>query len=104
LLHLKGAPRTEWDVLDCATRLYLPPQNAAKVLHELAAKGLAVVTDEPPRYRYQPSSAELADFVEKLADMDRTQPVTLINLIYAQAKDIQALADAFKLRNEKGAP
>jgi DNA-binding IclR family transcriptional regulator len=102
LLHLKGTPRTEWDVLDVAAKLYLPPQTAAAVLAQLAAYGLAVASGDPPRYRYQPRTPELADLVERLAEMDRTQPVTLINMIYAQPKDVQAFADAFKLRKEKG--
>ena len=102
LLHLKGTPRTEWDVLDVATKLYLPPQTAAAVLAQLTANGLAVASGDPPRYRYQPRTPELAELVEKLAEMDRTQPVTLINLIYARPKDVQAFADAFKLRKEKG--
>ncbi len=101
LLHLKSAPRTEWDVLDTATRLYLPPQTAGEVLKELTARGLAVESGSPPRYRFQPSSPELTDLVEKVAEMDRTQPVTLINLIYARNKDIQAFADAFKLGKDK---
>lgn len=101
LLHLRDTPRTEWDVLDVAAKLYLPQANASAVLAQLAGSGLAVTTGEPPRYRYQAASPELADLVEKLAEMDRTQPVTLINLIYAKHKDIQAFADAFKLGKDK---
>lgn len=102
LLHLKSTPRTEWDVLDVAAKLYLPPPTAAAVLAQLHADGLLVMAGDPPRYRYQPRTAELAELAEKLAEMDRTQPVTLINLIYAQGKDVQAFADAFRLRKEKG--
>ena len=102
LLHLKGTPRTEWDVLDVAAKLYLPPKSAAAVLAELTDHGLAVPSGDPPRYRYQPRTPELAQLVEHLAEMDRTQPVTLINLIYARSKDVQAFADAFKLRKESG--
>jgi hypothetical protein len=102
LLHLKSTPRTEWDVLDVAAKLYLPPESAAAVLAQLASGGLVVASDEPSRYRYQPRTPELAELADKLAEMDRTQPVTLINLIYARPKDIQAFADAFKLRKEQG--
>ncbi|HVM48169.1 MAG TPA: hypothetical protein VMU04_09080 [Candidatus Acidoferrum sp.] len=102
LLHLMGTPRTEWDVLDVAAKLYLPPPSATAVLAELEAGGLAVVSGQPPRYRYQPRTPEMAGLVDKLAEMDRTQPVTLINMIYARPKDIQAFADAFKLRKEEG--
>ena len=42
LLHLKGTPRTEWDVLDVAAKLYLPPKSAAAVLAELTDHGLVV--------------------------------------------------------------
>jgi hypothetical protein len=102
LLHLKSTPRSEWDVLDVAAKLYLPPETAAGVLGQLSASGLTVTAGDPPRYRYQPRTPELAALVENLAEMDRTHPVTLINWIYAQRKDVQAFADAFKLRKEKG--
>jgi hypothetical protein len=101
LLHLKGTPRTEWDVLDVAAKLYLPPRSAAAVLAQLTDDGLAVSSGDPSRYRYQPRTPELAELADKLAEMDRTQPVTLINQIYARPKDIQAFADAFKLRSQK---
>ncbi|MBI5687562.1 MAG: hypothetical protein HZC54_21030 [Verrucomicrobia bacterium] len=101
LLHLKGTPRTEWDVLDVAAKLYLPPERTAAVLAQLVIHGLVVASGERPRYRYHPGTPELADMAETLAEMDRTQPVTLINMIYAQPADTQAFADAFKLKKSK---
>ena len=100
LLHLKSTPRTEWDVVDLSLKLYLTPSAAGAVLAQLEGSGLVVAREEPPRYRYQPSNPELSQLVEELADMDRTQPVSLINLIYALPKDTHAFADAFKLRKE----
>jgi hypothetical protein len=102
LLHLKSTPRTEWDVGDLSLKLYLTPAAAAAVLAELEAIGLVVGREEPPRYRYQPCNPELSQLVEGLAEMDRTQPVTLINLIYTRPKDAEAFADAFNLRKERG--
>jgi hypothetical protein len=102
LLHLKGTPRTEWDVTDLSLKLYLSPAVAATVLSQLEAKGLVVITGEPPRYRFQPRTAELSGLIEELAEMDRTHPVTLINLVYARRTHTEAFADAFKLRKGQG--
>jgi hypothetical protein len=34
-------------------------------------------------------------------ELDQKQPVTLVNLVYAKPKDVQAFADAFKLTKDK---
>lgn len=101
LLLLYSHPETEWDPAVLATKLYLRLEVAKAVLAELKAKGLSVAKGEPPRYHYEPRSPELSAMVEALAQMDRERPVTLLNMIYAHPKDIQAVADAFKLRKDK---
>jgi hypothetical protein len=101
VLLLCGSPRTEWDATDVGTRLYLTPALAAAVLARLEANGLVASNGEPRRYRYQAQSPELASLVEQIVVLDREHPVSLIQMIYARPKDIQAFADAFRLRREK---
>lgn len=101
VLLLHDSPEAEWDATDVGTKLYLPPAVAAVVLARLEANGLAASQGEPRRYRYQPNSPELVAWVEQIVALDRERPVTLIHMVYDRPKDIQAFADAFKLRKDK---
>jgi hypothetical protein len=99
LLLLHSDPKVVWDAVTVSGRLYLLPETAARLLQGLAAKGLIEVVGDP-QYRYGPQSPELAGLVEQLAQLDREQPVTLINLVYARPEDVAAFAEAFRLKKE----
>ena len=102
LLVFQASPPTGWDAAELAGKLYLRPGVAAAILARLAAKGFLDATGEPPRYHFQPQSPEIAQLVSELAEADRKLPVTLINMIYGGTpSDLQAFADAFKLKKEK---
>lgn len=88
------------DAEETASRLYIPPAAAATVLARLAERGFLTGAGEPPRYRFQPRDLELAALIQELAELDRKKPVTLLKMIYSRPKDIQAFADAFKLKKE----
>lgn len=81
LLFFHAFPRTDWDVVEIAGKLFLQPPMVAVVLNGLISKGFLASAGDPPRYRYQPQTAALADWVVRLAEMDRFHPVTLVNLI-----------------------
>jgi len=81
LLLLHNRLEADWNALEIAQKLNLEPSRVAGALPGLVTKGLLATTGEPPRYRYEPQSAALADWVSRLAEMDRFHPVTLINLI-----------------------
>lgn len=100
LLHA-GADH-EWDAAEVAVRLYVTPEVAAGVLDGLAASGLLARGEDRATYRYGPLTERLANAVGQLVELDRTQPVTLIRMIYARSRSIDAFADAFKLRKDKG--
>ena len=104
LLLLSRNPQGRWDAIALAARLYVPPAAEEEALARLAKQNLVVGAGNPPRYHYQLQSSELAKMVSELAEMNRKQPVTLINLVHANAKarDLQAFAAAFKLKREKG--
>ena len=102
LLLFHARPQSDWCAEEIVQNLYLPPALVAVVLPRLVAKGLLSSAGDPPRYRFQPASAEIGGLIDQLAEMDRVRPVSLINLIYDRPKDIQAFADAFKLKKEEG--
>jgi hypothetical protein len=101
LLLLKADPKMEWDALTVAVKLYLKPEAAIVVLDALTAKGLLVRNGDPPHYRFEPKTPELASLIEQLAGLDRERPVTLLNMIYERPQALQAFADAFRLKKEK---
>ena len=86
LLFCYAFPQTDWDAAEIARKLFLQPPRVAVILTGLVSKGLLASFGDPPRYRYQPQSAALADCVVQLAEMDRVWPVTLINLITPVAR------------------
>lgn len=101
LLLFRASPQTSRDADGTAVKLYIPPSVAANVLARLAAKGFLVADGERPNYyRFQPQTPELAGLIGELAELDRQRPVTLIKMIYDRPKQVQAFADAFKLKKE----
>ncbi|GAB4193453.1 MAG: hypothetical protein OHK0022_08350 [Roseiflexaceae bacterium] len=102
LLLLHASPERDWLPLAVSTRLYLQPEVARTCLDALRQRGfLQAEGTTDPRYRYQPANAQLATLVDAVVELDRTRPVTLINLVYARPKGpLQSFADAFKFRKE----
>ena len=98
LLLFHANSNTSWDIMTAAGKLYIPPAMVAMLLERLTAKGFLAVAGDPSRYRFQPQTQELKELVEELARLDTERPVTLINMIYNRRKDIQAFADAFKIK------
>jgi len=99
LLLLQSTPQVVWNMITVSGRLYLPPNLTSRVLEELAGKGLIEVAGDQA-YRYQAKVPELERLVERVAQLDREQPVSLLNLIYARPEDVPAFADAFRLRKD----
>ena len=102
LLLFHTHPDVEWDANGIAGKLYIPPAMAREIATRLVSRRCVIALGNPPRFRFQPQSPELAELISELADLDRSRPVSLINLIYARTKDIQAFADAFKIKKDKG--
>ena len=102
LLLFRASPGLDWDVPGISGKLYLRPAEAQAAVTALAGNDLLVPAEKPQHYRYQPKSEELARLVEQLVEVDRNHPVTLIHMIYDRTRDIQAFADAFRLKKENG--
>lgn len=102
LLLLCRSPDKEWDAVAISSMLYLKPDIATACLANLQAKGLLAKVEGKERlHKYAPRESKMADLVRQVVELDQSQPVTLINLVYSKPKDVQAFADAFKLTKDK---
>lgn len=102
LLFFQAFPQTDWDAVEMARKLFLQPSMVAVVLTGLVSKGFLASAGDPPRFRYQPQSAALADWVVQLAQMDRVWPVTLINLITPVAGTSRQVPPLSSSQTEEG--
>ena len=102
LLLLHDDPERSWQAYEVVGRLRLAPDIARTVLKDLHGRGL-VLPDNHDCYHYAPQNDELAAMMNKLADLDRERPVSLIRMIYSRPRptETQAFADAFRLRQPK---
>jgi predicted transcriptional regulator len=102
LLLLRSAPEQEWDVETVAKRLYVDEGQAATTLTRLQEERLIVRSAlNQSRYRYEPTSSNLRQLVDRLADIYAKQLVPITNLIHSKPKSrVQEFADAFKLRKD----
>jgi len=101
LLLFHGNPQTVWNAEEMGRRLGIPMSAALVALTALAGRGL-LVSAAAGNYRWKVPDAELAGMIEELVLLDRQRPVTLIRLIYHGAGSVQAFAEAFKIKKEKG--
>lgn len=104
LLLLRGKPEQAWSAEEVSRALYTHPDAALRRLAALQTHGLLVVEGDGPerKYRYAPSSPDRAGLVDRLAALYKERRVAVITLIYSTPPDqVQAFADAFRLRKEK---
>lgn len=103
LLLLRKNSETEWNIEDLAQRLYISPQQTEDVLAHLYLLGLLEIrAGEPPTYRFQPGSTELAEMVDQLAEVYSKYLIPVTNLIHSKPQTkVQKFADAFKFRKKE---
>ena len=102
LLLLRANAEQDWDAAAVAKRLYIDENQAGKTLARLLEEKLALAQPgEPAQYRYQPSSPELKQMVDRVAEIYSKQLVPVTNLIHSKPKNrVQEFADAFKFRKD----
>jgi hypothetical protein len=102
LLLLRDAPDQPWDSATVAQRLYISDKAATELLADLSAAGFITVTArEPFLYRYHPSSDELKQMINRLAEAYAKNLVEVTNVIHSKiGKKAQQFADAFKWRKD----
>ncbi len=85
---------------EISVKLNIQVSATTQALIHLVNDGLLIGEGDPMRYRFWPKSPELRQLAAELSKMDYERPVTLIKAIYERVRDIQAFADAFKLKKE----
>ena len=97
VLLLLHASEQAWRPDDVASRLKTHAGAAAGCLQALALVGLAA--EDADGYRYAPGRR--AALVDRLAELYPAYRTRITGLIYSEASDAEAFADAFRLRRRK---
>lgn len=109
MLLLRYEAGAGWDGVRLAQRLYLAEKAADGLLTELQEAGVLSEAEHhstPPSdartsYVYAPSSDELRQMIDRLAEVYYQHLVEVTNLIHSKtSKKAQQFADAFKWRKE----
>lgn len=102
VLLLRTAPDTGWDAERVSRRLYVSDRQAADLLAQLAAAGIASQGEgQPGEYRYRPNSEELGSRIDALADAYTSNLLGVTELIHSRIdKRAHQFADAFRLRKD----
>jgi hypothetical protein len=103
LLLLRANPTQQWHCATLAGRLYVRERTAQALLEELARAGMAAHCAAPPHdcYQYRPSSPQLRERIDALADLYARHLVEVTVLIHSSLdRKAQQFADAFKLRKD----
>jgi len=102
MLLLRDGPANAWNSKQVAQRLYMSEKAADDLLTQLHEAGIATaVSRAPPLYCYQPSSGDLLQMIDRLAETYAKNLVDITNLIHSKTnKKAQQFADAFKWRKE----
>ena len=103
LLLLQADPGRHWTCEQVAQRLYLTEKACQPLLQELLHAGVAATDPQQPEcLRYAPQTAELAQMVERLAQIYPRNIIAVSKLIHSKASNSRAqqFADAFVMRKE----
>ena len=103
LLLLRANPAQQWHAGTLAERLYVRERTAQALLDELCRAGMVAPCDAPPGdcYQYQPSSSQLRERIDALANLYSRHLVEVTMLIHSSLdRKAQQFADAFKLRKD----
>jgi hypothetical protein len=103
LLILRANPAQQWNADTLAQRLYVRERTAQALLEDLCRAGMAMPCAAPhgDRYEYHPSSTQLRERIDALADLYARHLVEVTHLIHSSLdRKAQQFADAFKLRKD----
>lgn len=103
LLILRADPAQQWHGDTLARRLYIRERTAQALLEELARAGMAAPCAAPHGdcYQYRPSSPQLGQRIDALAELYARHLVEVTHLIHSSLdRKAQQFADAFRLRKD----
>jgi hypothetical protein len=103
LLLLRTNAALSWGAEALAKRLYITGQETAAILRHLQANGFLVATeDASDMYRYEPAAPDLAQMVDRVAELYARYLIPVTQLIHAKPLTrVQEFADAFKLKKDQ---
>lgn len=103
LLLLRANPAQQWHGDTLAQRLYVRERTAHGLLEDLCRAGMIAPCAAPNAgcYQYHPSSQQLRERIDALADLYARHLVEVTLLIHSSLdRKAQQFADAFKLRKD----
>lgn len=102
LLLLRKNQQTNWSAPAVARWLYIDEKQTTQLLVALCHRSFAVQREgKTSLYQYQPSSKELAQKVDQVAEIYSKHLIAVTHLIHSKPKiRIQEFADAFKFRKD----
>lgn len=99
LLLIRQNPARIWTVADLTKELRASTPLIARVVPPLMAAGIVVEADGG--WRYAPQRSDLNDTIERLENLYKQLPVTIIrHIALAPQREAQGFADAFKFKKE----
>jgi hypothetical protein len=100
LLLMRRQPERRWTTGMLAAELYMEPRQVAPFLADLVARGLCgMVENSEPLYVWKPATPELAQALERLADVYARHLVAVTNLIHSKPRaSVRGFSDAFRIR------
>lgn len=96
-------PAREWRADELAREVQVQAPAIGSHLAALRARGLLVLStrDADNFCRYGPATPELESMMARLLQVYRERPVTMINLVYARAREaLRTFAEAFRIKKE----
>jgi hypothetical protein len=96
-------PEKEWSADTLAREVQAQVQTMRTHLSALHARGLLLTMTHGTDvcYRYGAGTPELENRMRRLLQVYRERPVTMINFVYARAKEVlKTFADAFRFKQE----
>lgn len=99
LLLLQRHPERGWTSEELVSELRASGFVVERSLESLVAAGLAV-TDSQGHACYRPASEDLERRVARVADLYRRKPDSVRRAILSPESNLQALANAFRLRRD----
>jgi hypothetical protein len=98
-------PGREWPIHELAGALHVGEQDTARNVWALQGRGLLTAERRDPVAvcRSGANSPDLERLVQRLLQLYRERPVSMIRIVYARAADpLRKFSDAFRLRGEGG--
>jgi hypothetical protein len=99
LLLLRAGPDRTWSPDEVVKEMRASPGMIAHLLEHLHRAGLLM--EEEGRFRYSPATSILDEACGGLEAAYRKRPVAMTNLIAQPSDNVQAFADAFRIRRQE---